>query len=45
MPSLKMIENAPRKCNKKMQEMEGREKQAYVSVEVQEAQKEVYYFF
>lgn len=44
MPSLKMTENATRKCNKKMQEVEGRAKQAYEFVEVQEeAQKEVCY--
>lgn len=36
------IENATRKCNKKMQKVEGRAKHAYVFVEVQEeAQKEV----
>lgn len=37
-----MIENATRKCNKKMQEVEGRAKEAYVFVEVEkEAQKDV----
>lgn len=41
MPSLKVIENAARKCNRKMQEVEGRAKQIYVFVEVQqEVQKE-----
>lgn len=41
MPSLQVIENAARKCNKKTQEVEGRAKQIYVFVEVQEeVQKE-----
>lgn len=36
MPSLRVIENAIRKCNKKKQEVEGRAKRVYEFVEAQE---------